>query len=307
MSNALKNQSNNMMNHSFKNGTSYKSVIINDENIDARFFSNTNYSIMSDAVDYKLQFRPHVKYPLGTYVSIPNEENEYEDWIIVYRSDDTMFAKYNILKCNYTLRWVSDYKLVEYQVVLRDKKGVGTGLWSNEYMVILDNQISLWLPSNIDVDRLSHGDRFIITHNETNPVSYKITKADDVLIKGVTRFTLTQDELSVYDNIELKVADYYKSFPKGFDISAEYNLIGLNAITTDSSSTYSVQDMDGNLVDSAIFKVTDLTGSTTDIVTYETTADSIKITSKDVKGVFILNATINGFTIEKEIKVKGLL
>lgn len=134
ISEVRKNQSDLIMNATFTGDTGYKKVYILSPTEgwcyeDAKYSKHATYSILKDAVDYYLQFRPKVHYPIGTYVFIPDDTDndigfyEYEPadpfkdsnftvdklWMIVGRDDATQFVRYNIIKCNWNLRWI--YKL----------------------------------------------------------------------------------------------------------------------------------------------------------------------------------------------------
>ena len=131
LSQARRKQSDMIMNATFTGDTGYKRVYILDpENgwhyEDAKYSKHATVSILKDAVDYYLQFRPKVHYPVGVYVFIPNdmddeigfEEYEPDDpfkdkgfnmtklWMIVNRNDETQFVRYNILKCNWDFKWM---------------------------------------------------------------------------------------------------------------------------------------------------------------------------------------------------------
>lgn len=310
MANALRNQSNAILNHSFKNDVGYKEVIIDNKNVDARYYTNKSTTITGDSVDYLLQFRPNVTYPVGTYVSIPNNYNVYEDWLIVANSDDVMFPKSNILKCNYDLKWVCDKRIMEYKAVIRSS-GDG-GVEFKQYMSLVDGQYAIWLPFNDDTKLIDYKTRFIITYNEKNPQSYIVTDIKDIRDKGLTKLTVTRDEISSYDNLELKIANYYIQFPETNTQVNEftYQFIGSDTLSINTESTYEFNTlMNGEIIEStnAEFIVTDILGQSTDLVTYSIDGNLIKIRTKGIKGTVIIKAVINDTIIEKIIKIKGLL
>ena len=81
LSQARRNQSDMIMNATFTGDTGYKRVYILDpENgwhyEDAKYSKHATVSILKDAVDYYLQFRPKVHYPIGVYVFIPDDMND---------------------------------------------------------------------------------------------------------------------------------------------------------------------------------------------------------------------------------------
>lgn len=131
LSQARRNQSDMIMNATFTGDTGYKRVYILDPERgwhyeDAKYSKHATVSILKDAVDYYLQFRPKVHYPIGVYVFIPDDTSDdigfkefepvdpFQDegfdlnklWMIVNKNDDAQFVRYNVLKCNWDFRWI---------------------------------------------------------------------------------------------------------------------------------------------------------------------------------------------------------
>lgn len=130
-----KNQSDAIINASFTADAEYKRVYILTKDgwkfEDAKYQRHSKMSILKDAVDYYLQFRPKVHYPVGSYVFVPDDigfdinlsGHELDDpfslpderitqlWFIVGRDDANAFVRYNILKCNWKFQWIYDNKL----------------------------------------------------------------------------------------------------------------------------------------------------------------------------------------------------
>ena len=131
LSEVRKTQADMIMNVTFTGDIGYKKVYILDKEkgwnyVDAKYGKHASYSILKDAVDSYLQFRPHVHYPVGTYVFIPDDDSPdigfhdyqpddpFQDpnfnvnklWMIVGRDDATQFIRYNIIRCNWNFRWV---------------------------------------------------------------------------------------------------------------------------------------------------------------------------------------------------------
>ena len=111
MGEKLRNQSNDIMNATFTNDAAYKECLINGEKVDAKFQEHASYSILKDYVDHYLQFSPHVFYPNGTYVDIPDESNVYQRWLIVGRTESHVFVRHLCVSCNYTIKWIINDKI----------------------------------------------------------------------------------------------------------------------------------------------------------------------------------------------------
>lgn len=317
-SNAMIQNSNSIMNQTFRNSTAYKLAVINGEEVDVRFYEGSSVNIDSDEPDYQLQFRPNVRYNVGTYVNIPNNMNEYEDWMIVMGSHAVMFPKYRILKCNYTLRWIADDKRIyEQRVVLKTRNSYSSGIWSNNFMVTLDNQIQVWMPFTELTKTIEYNRRFLITYNELHPVSYKVTKVEDAVAKGLVKLTLLQDEVGNEDNLDLMIADYYKYYPKDnveHPSENRYAIIGDTSIIVNSNGMYrinmyqegSLVDVDMNGIEILLMDTNETTPST--LATFEHSNGIINISAKDVKGTFVLILKKDSDILaRKQIKIKGLL
>lgn len=133
-----KNQSDAIMNNSFTADAQYKRVYILTKDgwkwEDAKYQRHAKLSILKDAVDYYLQFRPKVHYPIGSYVFVPDDtdfdinisgheldnplslpdERITQLWFIVGRDDANAFVRYNILKCNWKFQWIYENKLYKW-------------------------------------------------------------------------------------------------------------------------------------------------------------------------------------------------
>lgn len=252
LSEIRKNQSDMIMNVTFDGDTAYRRVYILSkkngwEYVDAKFGKHASYSILKDAVDSYLQFRPKVHYPVGTYVFIPDDvgseigfydyqpEDPFQDknfpvnklWMIVGRDDSIGFVRYNVIRCNWNFRWV--YKLHgEYQILhvwgsIRTASSYTAGTWEADYMRQLDNITGAWVPDlyyiygeklleyNFDDPRyFSHDERFMITTNTINPKIYRCTKVVELAPAGIIKLTLKQTEFDPrVDNPDLLLCNYY--------------------------------------------------------------------------------------------------
>lgn len=244
-----------VMNATFTGDIGYKRVYILDKEEgwkyeDAKYSKHATPSILKDAVDYYLQFRPRVHYPVGTYVFIPNDMDynigfEEEDpvdpfkdenfdvnklWLIVGKNDANEFVRYNIIKCNWNFRWIArvngENKILNVWGAVRNANSYTSGVWTADYTTALDNITNAWIPDIFllyedklsdydlcDTRYLRHDHRFMLTHNKLDPKVYAITKVQDLVPQGIIKLTLKQDELNnVRDNVDLMLCDYYNSF-----------------------------------------------------------------------------------------------
>ena len=131
-----RNQSDVILNNTFTLDPTYKKVYILTKDgwkwEDAKYQFHTAPSISKDAVDYYLQFRPKVHYPVGSYVIVPDDtssdinltsgeiespftqpiENRSQWWLIVGRDEANAYVRYMILKCDWDFRWIYKGKLM---------------------------------------------------------------------------------------------------------------------------------------------------------------------------------------------------
>ena len=123
-------QSDENINATFTSDPAYKRVYILTKNgwkfEDAKYQFHSTPSISKDPVDYYLQFRPKVHYPIGSYVFIPDDTNfeinlteaELKEpfslpeekitqlWFLVGRDESLAYVRYNALKCNWNFKWL---------------------------------------------------------------------------------------------------------------------------------------------------------------------------------------------------------
>ena len=247
-----KNKSDDIMNATFKGDVGYKRVYILDPKKgwhyeDCKYSKHATYSILRDTVDYYIQFRPNVHYPLGMYLFIPDDtsseigfsvhepKNPFADenfdfnklWMIVGRNNSKQFVRYNILPCDWNLQWVCKYngkrQVLNCWCSLRSQNSYTAGSWWAERSAQLDQVTGLWLPDIYQVygDKLSeyhlcdtrylaHDQRYMITNNIINPKVYMCTKVEEMNPQGIIKLTVKQDEFDRNrDNVELLICDYY--------------------------------------------------------------------------------------------------
>lgn len=96
-----------------------------------------------------------------------------------------------------------------------------TGAYEDRDFVITrgDSRIVMILPKNEHTSKMKRGDRFLIDDAQSvNMLAYELTKPlklgwvyND---SGIFKFVLQEVNTTVDDNTELRIADYYKHFPK---------------------------------------------------------------------------------------------
>lgn len=249
LSQVKRNQSDFIINDTFTADAAYKKVYILTKDgwkfEDAKYQFHTTPSILKDEVDYYLQFRPKVHYPIGSYVFIPDDidfdinisGNELDSplslpderitqlWFIVGRDNALSYVRYNVLKCNWKFKWMYNGKQHECWGVNRSANSYTSGKWTDEYSSSLDSLTAAWLPDTYhtygnhiydlhvcDTRTIMHEQRFMLTNNMLDPKVYQVTKITDLSPSGVIKLSIKQDELNrTTDNIELQICNYYNS------------------------------------------------------------------------------------------------
>ena len=240
-------QSDVIMNNTFTSDPTYKRVYVLTKDgwkwEDAKYQFHSAPSISKDAVDYYLQFRPKVHYPVGSYVIVPDDSdfdinlsdeeklnpfsqpinNRTQWWLIVGRDEANAYVRYMILKCDWDFRWIYKGKLMTCWACSKSANSYTSGVWRDEYSMSSDNLTSSWLPDThfvygdkleelgmCDTRTITHLQRFFFSNNDLDPKIYQITKITDLNPQGIIKFSIKQDEFNEKrDNLEFHVCDYY--------------------------------------------------------------------------------------------------
>ena len=77
----------------------------------------------------------------------------------------------------------------------------------------VENQEVFLVPTNDDTKTIHYDCKFLKSApGRYPPLAWKISKCEDTLIDGITRFTMTQEQFSpATDNAELMIGNYYES------------------------------------------------------------------------------------------------
>lgn len=242
-----KNQSDVIINRTFKRDPNYKRVYILTRDgwkfEDAKYQVHTTPSILKDAVDYYLQFRPKVHYPIGSYVIVPDDtefdinltEEQLSNpwlqpvsertqwWFIVGKDEARSYVRYNILKCNYEFKWIWHGQIIKCFGSYRNANSYTSGVWRDEIGYYLDNIDSGWMPDILKTyghnfnqlglmnnQTLTYDMRLMIGDNVIDPKIFKVTKVGEMVPQGVIKLTFKQDFFNeMTDNVKLGICDYY--------------------------------------------------------------------------------------------------
>lgn len=229
VSKSIRIQSNEIMDKTFSNDLGYRlcklysrNMELLEDSIEIKYQFSQTYTVNKDQVEYLAQFRPgyhpEKKYMdndgverLGFYLEIPDENTGINEmWLIVGKNDKNSFIRYNILKCNWTFKWIKNNKIYSCLGILRNRNNYNSGVWSDGFFTSVDNQTQFIIPSTLDTQTIDYNDRFMISDSSIRPLVYEVSKIEDTFPCGTIKITLKQDHYNEHlDNVELKICNYY--------------------------------------------------------------------------------------------------
>lgn len=196
----------------------YENVDDFEEVLWAHFEANQKFNVTKDEVDYYLTFRPgeikrHPEIKVGAYVCIPNVDDELEWWLIVYIDSDNELRKANVLKCNWTYRWVFQGKIYECLGCQRYVGSYNSGIYEQDRTTRVDNLYSAWMPTNSDTQMIGYDQRIMISDEGRDiPLVFSVSKIEPTTPIGITKLKFVQSQFNATtDSKELGIADYYTS------------------------------------------------------------------------------------------------
>lgn len=236
---SLKRQSIQISESLFSNSTSTRFVIVNNQKVEAKITSDSKTTVRGGNGNFLIEFRDGFCPKPGTYVRIPDNDNLYETWLIMYRSDDINFPKHIIKKCNYFLRWKnSKGDIIERWAVFGDNARIQDGEFhtASNKMTLSRINISLVLPCDKETINIKLDKRFIIDFQcvEGNPNVYMVSNRNVISktfneFEGVVELAVNQHQFnSQTDSKEEMIADYYSesmqsSTSTSRDVSEKYS------------------------------------------------------------------------------------
>lgn len=157
---------------------------------------------------------------------------DYADskWIITSVKQETeVYQKGLMEQCNHLLKWIdSKGNTVEKWCIVADGTKYLVGEKSGDIISIGDARIAVTVPKDGDTKRLKRGVRFLIDDTDAEEIlAYEITKSNRLYNiyngKGVYRFIMKEDSTTDMDNLDLRIADYYRFYSEREDRIFEEN------------------------------------------------------------------------------------
>ena len=214
--------------------------------IDIKFIVKSYQSMDKDQVDYYIQFRPDEKfdftekdelyyyeknfhkkygadYPIGMMIDIPDDRKIYHKWLICRDEPANQFPKYLILPLNYRLYWIEQNgdKRIKRNMwcAIRQQSSYTSGSYVDKTFSRPDNQIKLWFSMNSITEKFWYSDdtdknmRLIVSAPIKEPVTWRITKCENVQPLGIQKLTLYQDRFNEHtDYVNLETGEMYANY-----------------------------------------------------------------------------------------------
>lgn len=150
---------------------------------------------------------------------------EWEDnyWLVTERdAADEIYTRAKMIQCNYLLRWVDvDAKIHEQWCIIEDGTKYLTGQYEDRDFIVTrgDSRLGMTIAKNEHTTRMKRGCRFLIDDEDSElMLAYELTKPFKLggvfNGAGVFKFVLQEVNTTDDDNQELRIADYYKYFPR---------------------------------------------------------------------------------------------
>lgn len=166
-----------------------------------------------------------------TIISLPGEDIElgslvcWKDnhWLVTERdANNTIYTRAKLLQCNYLLRWVSEDKhIYEQWCAIEDGTKYLTGEMEDRNFVTTrgDSRIAMTISKNAKTVVFDRESRFLIDDVDSpHKLAYLLTKPLKLGLEyndqGCFKFVLQEVTATVNDNHDLRIADYYKYFPR---------------------------------------------------------------------------------------------
>lgn len=196
-------------------------AIINTDNLDEKFI----YSLPGESIT-----------PGGVVEWMDNH------WLITETdASNELYARAKMIQCNYLLRWIDSESIIHEQwCIIEDGTKYLTGQYEDREFFVTrgDSRLGMIIAKNEFTTKLKRGYRFLIDDADSElMLAYELTKPFKLSgvynNQGIFKFVLQEVNTTDDDNQELRVADYYKHFPRVDGDVSPGNTIDPDNTTTD--------------------------------------------------------------------------
>ncbi len=144
-------------------------------------------------------------------------------WLVTEKDTATeLYTRAKMIQCNYLLRWIdSDHVIHEQWCIVEDGTKYLTGIYEDRDFIVTrgDSRLVMVIAKNEHTTKMKRGCRFLIDDADSESMlAYELTKPFKLSgvynNRGVFKFVLLEVNTTDDDNLELRIADYYKHFPR---------------------------------------------------------------------------------------------
>lgn len=144
-------------------------------------------------------------------------------WLITETdAANELYIRAKMIQCNYLLRWIDSESIIHEQwCIIEDGTKYLTGTYEDRDFFVTrgDSRLGMIIAKNEHTTKLKRGCRFLIDDADSElMLAYELTKPFKLGSvyndKGIFKFVLQEVNTTDDDNQALRVADYYKYFPR---------------------------------------------------------------------------------------------
>lgn len=203
-------------NKTFKNDINYRKGMIYDcemneiEEVDFKFEKAKTFSAEGYEVEYYVRFRPdfniETQYKdrfykndgrdrLGFYIDVYDYSKKLnEKWLIVGKDDRVAFDRYNVMKCNWCLEWITNgiYKRCLGVNRVASDNTVDTPTSNTLGGSTINGDLTFYIPTSETTDTIELGTRFMISDSINKPRVFEVVNVVDTAPLGVTKLYMEQ-------------------------------------------------------------------------------------------------------------------
>ncbi len=170
-------------------------------------------------------------------------------WLVTERdAANELYTRAKMIQCNYLLKWIdSDDVIHEQWCIVEDGTKYLTGTYEDRNFIVTrgDSRLGLVIAKNEHTTKLSRGCRFLIDDEGSGMMlAYELTKpfklSNVYNNHGIFKFVLQEVNTTDDDNQNLRIADYYKHFPREDtgEITPELSIDPDNTTTEDGRKVW---------------------------------------------------------------------
>lgn len=219
--------------------------------VECKFIVKTYKSVVKDDPEYHIMFSPEewntqscvpdwwkfdntkinyeqlgIRFPIGLYIDIPDDRGIYNRWLIVYDEPANQFPKFGVLRCNHKLQWVTNSRNIRYVreqwCVEKTQNSYNSGIYTYQKFTVEENQGKIWLPWNYISAELYYNQRIVLSMPIAEPLTWKISKVENTIPRGVQYITLYQDRFNQHTDKIWRPDDEDNPLPGQYTMLADY-------------------------------------------------------------------------------------